>query len=136
MKRHLLLFLIALYSYAHSHAQDFGQKPFSNPAFMLGTDLGRHLQTLYKLNRIDDMVAFTSSETIGKYGIRKVRSYYEGCGLGYDIKLASMTSDGKYKTLTYNAKINATNNVLRMKAVVENDTAKVVLDDLRIFHGQ
>lgn len=134
MKRFSTLLFLIIAAAPFAKAQDFGQKPFSNPAFMLGTDLGKYMQTLYRLNKVDEMVKFTSSETIRKYGIGKVRSYYETCGFGYEIKLASMTGDGRYKILTYNAKINATNNIVRMKTVVENDTAKVVLDNLHITY--
>lgn len=134
MKRILAIILVISACSVHVEAQDFGQKPFSNPAFMLGTNLGKYMQTLYKLNRVDEMMKFTASETIKKYGIQKVRSYYETCNFGYDIKLASMTGEGKYRILTYNAKINATNNIIRMKTVVENDTAKVVLENLRITY--
>ena len=134
MKRVFALLLVMFTATSFAQSQDFGQKPFSNPAFMLGTDLGKYIQTLYKLNRVDEMVKFTSSETIRKYGLQKVKSYYETCNFGYEIKLASMTVDGKYKVLTYNAKINATNNIVRMKTVVENDTAKVVLENLRITY--
>jgi len=134
MKRTLLIIIAILAWSADASAQDFGRKPFSNPAFMLGTDLGRYMQTLYRLNRVDEMLKFTSSETIKKYGRDKVRSYYETCNFGYEIKLASMSGDGKYKVLTYNAKINATNNIVRMKTTVENDTAKVVLDNLHIAY--
>ena len=134
MKRLFLIIIATLAWSTNASAQDFGQKPFSNPAFMLGTDLGKYMQTLYKLNKVDEMLKFTTSETIKKYGKEKVRSYYETCNFGYEIKLASMSGDGKYKVLTYNAKINATNNIVRMKTVVENDTAKVVLDNLHITY--
>lgn len=134
MKKTIVLISIISAFSAKVQCQDFGQKPFSNPAFMFGTDLGKYMQTLYKLNRVDDMVRFTASETIKKYGVQKIRSYYETCNFGYEIKLASMTGEGKYKTLTYNAKLNATNNVVRMKTVIENDTAKVVLDNLQITY--
>ena len=132
MKRLFLIIIATLAWSTNASAQDFGHKPFSNPAFIFGTDIGKYMQTLYRLNKVDEMMKFTSSETIRKYGKEKVRSYYENCNFGYDIRIASVSVDGKYKILTYNAKINATNNIVRMKTVVENDTAKVVLDNLHI----
>jgi hypothetical protein len=134
MKRNFAIIIAMVVWSTCTHAQDFGQKPFSNPAFMLGTDLGKYVQTLYKLNKVDEMIKFTSSETVRKYGVQKIRKYYETCGFGYEITLVSMSGDGKYRILTYSAKINATNNIVRMKTVVENDTAKVVLDNLHITY--
>lgn len=116
-------------------SQPASVKPFSNPAFMYGTDLGTFLQVYYKLGKFDQMLNFTASESIKKYGKEKILNYYENCKFGYEIKLMAMSGDGKYKILSYNAKIMATNNVIRIKAIVENDTAKIVLDNLKITMG-
>lgn len=135
MRRITAIMAIGIFSFINVNAQESNTKPFANPGFMFGTDLGKYMQTLYKIGKIDEMVKFTSSETIKKYGVAQVSDYYEDCGFGYDIKLVSMTGDGKYKTLSYNAKINATNKVVRMKVVLENDSAKVVLENLKIVSG-
>lgn len=133
MKKLILLVLLTA-CFTNARSQDFGDKLFANPAFMMGTNLGKYLQVLYAQNQIDEMVKFTASETIKKYGREKVWNYYSTCNFGYEIKLKSMNTEGRYKILSYNARINATNTVVRMKTVVENDTAKVVLDNLRITY--
>lgn len=109
-------------------------QPLSNPSFMYGTSLGEYLQTLYRLGKYDEMMKFTSKETIDKYGQNKVRAYYENCGFGYKLKINNKSQEGKYIILYYNASIIATNKVVKIKCVVENDTSKIVLDNLNIIY--
>ena len=107
-------------------------KPFSNPSFMMGTNFGQFFQTLYRLGKYDEMLKFTSSESIKKYGKKTILDYYENCDFGYNIKIRGRAEEGSYVILSYNATIMATNKIVRMKTVVENDSAKIVLDNLKI----
>jgi len=134
MKRTLIIFVFFLFNFTVAKSQiDTGtDHPYSNPSFMMGTNFGQFFQTLYRLGRYDDMLKFTSQETIKKYGKDKVLDYYQNCDFAYKIKIINKTSDGKYYILSYNANVMATNKVIRMKTVVENDSAKIVLDNLNI----
>jgi hypothetical protein len=98
----------------------------------MGTNFGQFFQTLYRLGKYDEMLKFTSQESIKKYGKDNILDYYQNCDFGYKIKIINKTTDGKYYILSYNANIMATNKVVRMKTVVENDSAKIVLDNLKI----
>lgn len=134
MKRISALLVALFVCVSVSNAQFADTKPFANPAFMYGTDLGKYMQTLYRLGKFDEMVKFTSAETVKKYGRERVKDYYETCGFGYEIDLKSMSGDSKYKVLSYNARINATTTVVRMKVSIESDTSKVVLENLKITY--
>jgi hypothetical protein len=135
MKRTLfiIVFIVLNFTVAKSQIYTGTDRPFSNPSFMMGTNFGQYFQTLYRLGRYDDMLKFTSQESIKKYGKDKILDYYQNCDFGYKIKIINKTTDGKYYILSYNANIMATNKVVRMKTVVENDTAKIVLDNLNII---
>jgi len=136
MKRIILTLIILIYG-ANLQAQNFnssGDKPFSNPSFMYGTNIGQYFQTLYRLGKYEDMLKFTSQESIKKYGKDKILDYYRSCDFGYKIKINNRTQDGKYIILSYDANIMATNKVVRIKTVVENDSAKVVLNNLNILY--
>lgn len=109
-------------------------KPLSNPSFICGTSLGEMVQTFYKLGKYDEMVKFTSNETIKKYGKEKILNYYENCDFGYKLKINNKTNEGKYIILHYSAQILATNKIIKIKCVVENDTSKIVLDNLNIIY--
>lgn len=136
MKKVLLLVVVAVSMSLKINAQDM-----SNPSFMCGNvggvsfcgNIGKMMQSFYKVGMYDDMMRYTSAETIKKYGRKRVLDYYMAMEYGYALKLISKHQEGKYTTLNYNATINATNKVLKMKTVVENDTAKVVLDNLTIM---
>jgi hypothetical protein len=134
MKR-IILTLIILFCGINLQAQTYsGDKPFSNPSFMYGTNIGQYFQTLYRLGKYDDMLKFTSQESIKKYGKDKILDYYRSCDFGYKIKINNRTQDGKYIILSYDANIMATNKVVRIKTVIENDSAKVVLNNLNILY--
>jgi hypothetical protein len=134
MKRIILILIIMFYG-ANLQAQTYsGDKPFSNPSFMYGTNIGQYFQTLYRLGKYDDMLKFTSQESIKKYGKDKILDYYRSCDFGYKIKINNRTQDGKYIILSYDANIMATNRVIRIKTVVENDSAKIVLNNLNIIY--
>lgn len=134
MKRKISFLIILTCICFNSQSQNLLgiEKPFSNPSLMLGTNFGQFFQTLYRYGKYEEMLKFTSSETIKKYGKNTLLNYYENCDFGYNIKLKSKTQQGKYYILTYNATVMATNKVVRMKTVVENDSAKIVLDNLQI----
>jgi hypothetical protein len=98
----------------------------SNPAFMMGTNLGILFKTYYKVGDYSKMLAYTSSSTIKKYGAEKLRNIYRNLDLGYDMKLTNMTTEGNEKILHYEIVINATKQVKRLHVIIENDTARVV----------
>lgn len=107
----------------------------NDPAVFAGSDFGTYFSTLYRLGKFDEMIAFTSSESIKQYGREKVLDFYKNdLKLGYDMKLTSKTVSGDTTTLNYDANIIATKRVIRIDVVVENDTCKVLLpNDLKKF---
>ncbi len=50
---------------------------FSNPAIIYGVDFLTFFKSLRKLGKYDEMVKFTSSESLDKYGQSHLTSYYE-----------------------------------------------------------
>jgi len=104
-------------------------KPFSNPAIIYGSDFGNYFKTLYKLGKYSDMISFTSSESIEKFGEEAVIEFYKNnLDFGYEIgRPHSINSDGDYVTLNYEANIMATKTVVRIVVVLENDSCKIVL---------
>lgn len=135
MKRILIISALFILNFGVAKSQDFtgSDRPFSNPSFMFGTNIGQFMQTLYRYGKYDEMLKFTSSESIKKYGKEAILNYYQDCDFGYVIKLKGRSQEGNYIILSYNVNIMATNKVMRMKTIVENDSAKVVLDNLKII---
>jgi len=113
-----------------------------NPAFyvapnMEGTDFGNFFKTLYKHGRFEDMLAFTSSKSVEKFGRDVVLEFYKNeLKFGYELgdkPISQFTSDDII-TLNYNANIIATKRVVRINVVIENDSCKIVLpNDLKNF---
>lgn len=105
-----------------------------NPSFMVtpelsGTDFGNFFKTLYLHGKFSDMLAFTSTQSVEKFGEDVILDFYENdLKFGYDIgEPRSQNIDGDIITLNYEANIIATKRVVRISVVVENDSCKVVL---------
>ncbi len=111
---------------------------FSNPSVFMGSDFGNFFNTLYKQGKFEDMLAFTSSQSINQFGKDVILNFYKNdLKFGYEIgKPHSQTVVGDIITLNYDANIIATKRVVRFNIVVENDSCKIVLpNDLNDFPG-
>lgn len=117
---------------------DSESKPFSNPAIIYGTDFGNFFKTLYRQGKFDDMISFTSEQSIDKFGEDNILEFYKNeMEFGYEIgKPQSQNKSGNVITLNYDADIDATKVVVRLDIVVENDSCKIVLPNkLKDFHS-
>ncbi|HOD55376.1 MAG TPA: hypothetical protein PKJ08_12685, partial [Candidatus Cloacimonadota bacterium] len=52
------------------------EKEFSE-IYINGTDAGTYFQTLYKLNKYDEMIQITCTESLRKFGTAAVLEYYK-----------------------------------------------------------
>jgi len=104
-------------------------KPFSNPAIIYGSDFGNFFRTMYKHGNYDEMIKFTSKESLDEFGEDEVRDFYKNkIKFGYKIgKLLSSDANGDYITLNYNGDVIATKTVIRIIVKIENDSCKIVL---------
>lgn len=101
---------------------------FDNPLVFVGSDFGTFFKTLYRHGKFDDMLAFTSSISIEEFGVDRIMYFYENdLDFSYDINLNSHNLLGDTIVLNYDAQIYATNKVVRVMVVVENDSCKIVL---------
>lgn len=107
---------------------------FSNPLLIYGSSFGSFFQALYKQGKFEDMLKFTSAGTIDKFGRERILALYKKMDFAYGIGLGSKSTVGDTIILNYEAGIMATSNMVRIKVVVENDSSKIVLDNLRQFH--
>lgn len=98
----------------------------TNPAFMMGTDLGTLFKTYYKIGDFKKMVQYTSKATIEKYGADSLEKIYRKLNFGFDMKLKNMTTEGSEKILHYECLTLATKGVRRLHVVIENDTSRIV----------
>ena len=105
--------------------------PYSNPAIIYGSSFGEFFQMLYKTGKFEDMVKFTSSQSLELFGREKVIGFYKSMDFGYKIDLKSMNKDVDIITLNYEADILATKNIVRMEVVIENDSCKILLKDIK-----
>lgn len=105
-------------------------KPFSNPILIYGTSFGNFFQMLYKQGKFNEMLKFTSSGSISKFGSAQIVNMYKNMAFAYDMKLKSTTGSDTL-VLNYEAGIYATKNMIRIPVIIENDTAKIVLYNLK-----
>jgi hypothetical protein len=98
----------------------------TNPALMMGSDLGTIFKTYYKIGDFKKMVQYTSKATIEKYGSDSLEKIYRKLNLGFDMKLKSITTEEETKILHYECQTFATKSIRRMHVIIENDTARII----------
>ena len=105
---------------------------FNNPVIMQGSSFGNYFQAMYKVGRFDDMMKFTASSSINEYGSEKIMDVYKKMDFAYEIKLKSKNdnADGTI-TLNYEKQMMATKGMLRMNVIIEHDTVKLIIGDLK-----
>jgi hypothetical protein len=103
---------------------------FSNPAIIYGVDFLTFFKSLRKLGKYDEMVKFTSSESLDKYGESHLKSYYENKFTNMSkSKLTNIEKIGESTyTLFYTNKENATKRAFQFDVVIENDSTKLILN--------
>lgn len=105
-------------------------KPFSNPVLIYGSSFAEYFQSLYRNNKYEQMLRFTSDSTVKRFGKQKIHQYYEQ-KFKFDYALGKLTNqakDGNVIYLTYSkAHIYATRRKIVIPCVIERDTVKLLL---------
>ena len=113
-------------------SRDF-EKPteFSDPVFMYGTDFLGFFKSLRKIGDIDNLIKFTSKESIDKFGEDKLRDIYENSFNNMsDSRLTKLDElDENHFTMHYLNSQYATKKVFELNVVRENDSIKLIFED-------
>lgn len=108
------------------------QSPLSNPVLMYGSSFGNYFQAYYKIGDFDLLMKFTSKESIDKFRYNNIISAYKKMQFAYKIKFKSMKKvEEEVWLMNYETEQNATLKMLRIKVKLENDTVKLVINDLK-----
>lgn len=109
--------------------------PFKNPALIYGSSFGIYFQSLFKLAKYEEMINFTSKQTINKYGKAKLVKIYSQLDFAFPLKLKNLLEDKSSGIIqmTYETTIIATTKIFSMNVKVENDSVKLVSCDLKGF---
>lgn len=98
----------------------------TNPAIMMGSDLGSLIRKAYQVGDYDLMLQFTSQETIDKFGRDSLRKWYSNLDMGMDISLKSVTEEKDGLLIMHYETIEKATKVMRrLPVVIEGDTAKI-----------
>ena len=106
----------------------------SNPAFMKGSDFLNVFKRFYINQDFSSMLIFTSEKSKKRFGEKYILEFYkQKLELGFDVKLKSIKFNPGDSTciLNYQANIFATKQTKAIECIIENDTVKIYLDNLR-----
>ena len=112
---------------------------FENPALMAGTDLLSLFRRYYYNQEYNLMLAFTSRNSIKRYGKNEILKFYKSpCLFGPELKLRSIKYDSAHVecTMNYEQIYFGTLKVMPVKCSIENDSAKLVICDLTSIYCQ
>lgn len=131
----IIIFLSLTFFSLTLFAQD-NSKPYSNPIFIYGSSFGNFFKALYKVGDYESMMKFTSSKSIKEFGYYNILNYYKNMDFGYDMKLISRPAPiNGISTLNYSAMIMGTKRVVKLDVTIENDSTKLVIDNLGFHLG-
>lgn len=105
---------------------------YSNPVLIYGSSFGNYMQALYKTGKFEEMLKFTSTESINAFGRNAILEKYKKMNFGFFIKLKSKNEnqDGSV-TLNYESMEIATRGIFRMKVKIENDTCRIIIENIK-----
>jgi len=108
-------------------------KPFANPALIYGTSFGNHFQTLNRLSRYKDMLAFTSTASRIKFGDSALLGFYRN-DLKLDFDLGDLTAIERVVDTAFliyaKASIIARRKIV-IPILIENDSCKIIIYSLK-----
>jgi hypothetical protein len=114
---------------AESSSKKAELSQFSNPVLIMGSTFGHYFQSLYKLGKYDEMVRFTTLESVAAMGgPEAVKQAYSKLKFAYDMRLKSKSESGDTIILNYEAGIYATKHMIRVPVKIENDTTKLIFE--------
>jgi hypothetical protein len=145
MKKIILLFTVSLFVFVLSSCDNsqekiekVGEKPIkeniSNPNVLIGyykgSSFGNFFQTLYKYNQYDEMLKFTSLESLELHGKEKILDFYKNMDFAYDLgefKSAKDNGDGTLILIYPYGEKFATNYKTEIKVKMEDGIYKIIL---------
>jgi hypothetical protein len=134
MKRTFLLLFFVLFSLTKG-AFSQNLESWNNPVLIQGSSFGHFFQQLYKQGLYNEMLHFTSQQSIKKYGSAKILKYYQSIDFGYSMKLKSKFNKDNVTTLNYESYILGGKHITKLNVVIENDTCRLLLDNLDFHLG-
>lgn len=107
---------------------------FKNPALMAGTDLLSLIRRFYVNQDYNSMLMFTSEKSKNQFGERRILEFFKSSNLlGPEVILKSIKyhSDSLECSMNYEEIVFGTKHFKAVKCSIENDTAKIVLCNLK-----
>lgn len=124
----LLLFFLLANTGVKGQRTDSGLVfDLSSPCMFAGTDFGRFFQRLHINQDYNLMLTFTSQKSRDKFGDEELLEYYQKINFAFPLKLKSKLTQGDTIWLNYITSIQATQRVVVMPVVVEQDTVRVLI---------
>lgn len=112
--------------YAEKKSSDY-----SNPALIFGVDFMTFMQSLKKVGDYDNLINFTSSKSIDKFGKEAVMDFYVNKFTNMsklELKSIVDNEDGT-KTMNYINLVVATKSFVSVKVTIENDSCKLIIEN-------
>jgi hypothetical protein len=127
--------LVATVDTVHSFGQPI-LKPtisFSSPSLFGGCSFGNAFMSFLRVQDYTSCLKYTSVGTIHKYGAAAMLKTYKSLKVNYTLHLLSIISCRDTTVMRYKANEFATSRFKEFKVVVENDTCRLVIDNIREF---
>lgn len=98
-----------------------------NPALIYGTDFLSLFQTHYKQANWNELINYTSTSSINKFGKVEILRKYKSMYFGFELNLISMNFEDGLYVLNYEIYYHATKYVIRCHVEIESDSCRLIL---------
>lgn len=129
----ITLFVVTLSFGAISQTKPYESKPYANPANVLGSNFGDFFISMLRTQNYDMALKFTSKSTLQKNGVKKVLEAYTSYDYNFKLKATSVAKVFDMYIIKFTTNEFATGKFKEIRVIVENDSCKIVLQDLKIF---
>ncbi|TXB66150.1 hypothetical protein FRY74_06145 [Vicingus serpentipes] len=100
---------------------------WSNPALIKGSSFGEIINTAYRLGNYQLLVRLTDSISRNELSEEEIINFYKKMNMGFKMKLQNIEGHNINYKLFYKVEVTATEQVLVMPVIIEDDTVRLEL---------
>jgi len=89
--------------------------------------------SMIKVQQYELLLKFTAKGTLKRYGEKRILELYQEIRVAYKLKQVSVSRNGDTATVNYTVSEYATRKIKTFILVVEQDSVKLVIKDMKTF---
>lgn len=101
-----------------------------NPSLFIGSTFGEFMKSCHVIGNYHRMIQYTSKQTRERFADPELIDFFKNMQFSYPLELRAKNEENGLITLFYATTIDATQKTIQMNIKIENDSCRLVLDEL------